>query len=184
MLNAAKKKKENIVEYILYMWQLEDIIRSCSLDITVISERVISQLEVDGVEREEVYHWYENLIATMQKENIATWGHLSEINEIVKELEQLHNGLLNVFQDAQYIRVYEVAQENINTLKNKSSGSVKSDVQACLNGLYGVLLLRLQKKEISKETQDAIQSISALMAILAKKYKSKPNLELDKVISN
>ena len=33
MIIASQKKKENIAEYLLYMWQIEDIIRAYGLDI-------------------------------------------------------------------------------------------------------------------------------------------------------
>ena len=33
MIIAKKKKNENIAEYILYMWQIEDLIRAYNLNI-------------------------------------------------------------------------------------------------------------------------------------------------------
>ncbi|MDE6294965.1 MAG: DUF4924 family protein, partial [Muribaculaceae bacterium] len=32
MYTASEKKRENIAEYLLYMWQIEDLIRSYNLD--------------------------------------------------------------------------------------------------------------------------------------------------------
>ena len=32
MITASVKKRENIAEYLLYMWQIEDIIRAYGLD--------------------------------------------------------------------------------------------------------------------------------------------------------
>ena len=32
MLTASAKKRENIAEYLLYMWQIEDLIRAFGLD--------------------------------------------------------------------------------------------------------------------------------------------------------
>lgn len=29
MITASQKRKENIAEYLLYMWQIEDLIRAC-----------------------------------------------------------------------------------------------------------------------------------------------------------
>ena len=41
MIIASQKRKENIAEYLLYMWQIEDIIRANKLDIDKIKESVI-----------------------------------------------------------------------------------------------------------------------------------------------
>ena len=47
--------------------------------------------------------------------------------------------------------------------------------KAGLNGLYGILLLRMKKKMISKETQDGISTISDMFAYLAVKFKDMKN---------
>lgn len=41
MIIASQKKKENIAEYLLYMWQIEDIIRAYGLDIDQIQKHII-----------------------------------------------------------------------------------------------------------------------------------------------
>jgi very-short-patch-repair endonuclease len=38
--------------------------------------------------------------------------------------------------------------------------------------MYGYLLLKIQKKEISKETQAAVNQISKLLRLLSEKYKT------------
>ena len=45
MIIAQKKKKENIAEYILYMWQVEDLIRAYKFSIDEIEQNVISRFE-------------------------------------------------------------------------------------------------------------------------------------------
>ena len=46
MLIATKLKKENICEYLLYMWQIEDILRACKLDIELVDKHIISKFPV------------------------------------------------------------------------------------------------------------------------------------------
>lgn len=41
---ASQKRKENIAEYLLYMWQIEDIIRANGLDMDRIRHNVIDRL--------------------------------------------------------------------------------------------------------------------------------------------
>ena len=45
-----------------------------------------------------------------------------------------------------------------------------SELETCFNTLYGTLLLRLQHKEISVETQNATRDISALLGQLSDYY--------------
>ena len=46
MIIASQKKKENIAEYLLYMWQIEDIIRAYGLDIEQIQKHIINSYDL------------------------------------------------------------------------------------------------------------------------------------------
>ena len=60
------------------------------------------------------------------------------------------------------------------------SGNVEAgELETCFNALYGVLMLRLQKKEISPETEKAIHQISQFLALLSEKYKQDKAGELE-----
>ena len=76
MLIAQEKKKTNIAEYILYMWQIEDIIRSHHFDLTQINETVISKFNAPTETQYDMKLWYQNLIEQMMKEDISDKGHL------------------------------------------------------------------------------------------------------------
>ena len=47
MYIASQKHKENIAEYLLYMWQIEDMIRAYGLDIDRIKTNVIDKMLSD-----------------------------------------------------------------------------------------------------------------------------------------
>ena len=47
MYIASRKHKENIAEYLLYMWQIEDLIRASGLDIDLIKANVIDRFNLD-----------------------------------------------------------------------------------------------------------------------------------------
>ena len=47
MFVAQQKRKENIAEYILYMYQIEDLIRAFKLDMDLIQHNLISKYKVD-----------------------------------------------------------------------------------------------------------------------------------------
>ena len=44
MIIARQKRKENIAEYLLYMWQVEDLIRANKFDMDSINRTVIAPL--------------------------------------------------------------------------------------------------------------------------------------------
>ena len=44
------------------------------------------------------------------------------------------------------------------------------ELETCFEALYGILLLKLQKKEISEETRKAQEAISTLLAMLSNYY--------------
>ena len=64
MIIAQQKRKENIAEYLLYLWQVEDLLRACKLDIETVEKTVISRYDVDETTRHEIKEWYESLMAT------------------------------------------------------------------------------------------------------------------------
>jgi len=64
-------------------------------------------------------------------------------------------------------------------LRAKPGGTDYSEIETCLNVLYGVLLLRLQKKEVSQQTTVAVGLISELLRMLSAKYKQDKEEGLD-----
>ena len=48
MITASQKRKENIAEYLLYMWQIEDLIRANGLDIDKIRANVLERYNLDA----------------------------------------------------------------------------------------------------------------------------------------
>lgn len=71
-------------------------------------------------------------------------------------------------------------------MKEKSDGRPRTEIEIAMNGLFGVLVLKLKKKQISESTQEAIAAISTMMASLAKYYKrmKEGTLSFPKVMEN
>ncbi|GHV69913.1 DUF4924 domain-containing protein [Bacteroidia bacterium] len=172
MLIARQKKKDNMGEYILYMWQLEDMLRGMSLDMKNVEEHIIRHYEVDEATRKEIYDWYDNLIEMMKLERVEEKGHLQILKNNVNELTELHFYLLQQVHDSGYYQVVTRAANNLLEFRSKSLAAQEmSDVEIALNGLYGYLLLKLQNKVISAPTQQAMESFSKMLAYLSAKYK-------------
>ena len=75
MLLAKKKLQNNIAEYLLYMYQTEDLMRSYDMNIERIDQNLISLLPCDKSEKEELKQWYTSIIDQIKKEGIENSGH-------------------------------------------------------------------------------------------------------------
>ena len=180
MITASIKKKENIAEYLLYMWQIEDIIRANSLDIDKIQETVIDKYSgLSETQRKDMREWYDSLIDMMRRENLIKSGHLQINKNVIIALEDLHRKLLSNQKYATYSAQFYHTLPIIVELRSKAGDNKVGEIETCFNALYGILLLRLQGKEISEETQQAIAQISKFLAVLATYYKKDYNNELE-----
>ena len=179
MLIAKKLKQENIAEYLLYMWQVEDLIRANNLDIDKISKQIIEKYDQPDNVRSEIKDWYSNLIEMMRMEGIQENGHLIINNNTLSELTDLHNRLLKSPKETDYTNIYYKTLPFIVELRAKSPEKDIPELETCFSALYGFLLMRLQQKEVSGETQAAISQISSLIRILSQKYKDEQAGTLD-----
>lgn len=170
MYIASQKRKTNIAEYLLYMWQIEDIIRANNLDISKIEKNVIDKYELDAAQRKEMTEWYESLIDMMRREDVTKSGHLQLNKNVIIQLVDLHQALLKdpKFQD--YTAEFYKTLPYIVELRSKSGENKAGEIETCFNALYGMLMLRLQGKEISKDTENAIAQIAKFIALLAKDF--------------
>ena len=64
MITASQKNKENIAEYLLYMWQIEDLIRAFGLDLDRIKENLVYKHHgLTEQQQKEMTEWYFNCSA-------------------------------------------------------------------------------------------------------------------------
>ena len=179
MFIARKLKKENICEYLLYMWQVEDLIRAFELNIDVINDRIIAQYPVSDDERKSLYEWYESLIEMMRLENVQTDGHIQLNKNIILELGELHNSIIRSGKDAGYAAKFYHILPFLSQLRNQQNDIQITDIELCFNFQYGIMLLRMKKTEITPETLQAQTEISKFMVLLAKNYQLYKSGELD-----
>ena len=170
MIIAEQKRKENIAEYLLYMYQVEDMIRANQLDLDRIEQTLISQFEVSYELKREMREWYKTLITMMQEEQKQEAGHLGILENTAEQLSELHHQILNQGIDMAYKGVYEKAKPHIEALRMRSGHGKESDIQVALNGLYGLLILKLKKTAITRETTLAFDTIRELVAELSARY--------------
>lgn len=172
MIIASQKRKENIAEYLLYMWQIEDIIRANVLDIDKIKANVIDRYSgLSDAQHKEITEWYESLIDMMRREGVEAKGHLQINKNVLMQLVALHQTLLADPKFADYSSEFYRTLPYIVELRSKSGDEKSGEIETCFNALYGMLLMRLQQKEITPPTLEAIKQISRFIAVLSHNFK-------------
>ena len=179
MIIAQKKRKENIAEYLLYMWQVEDLIRANNFDMDSIKRTVISHYEQPEEVKEQIAQWYEEIINMMREEGVMEKGHIQLNKNVIITLTDLHLKLLKTPKEMIYGAAYYKTLPYIVQLRSKSGGNDLPELETCFSAVYGYLVLRMQGKEISAETLEAIKQISSFLAMLAEKYRADMNGELE-----
>jgi flagellin-specific chaperone FliS len=169
MFVAKELRKNSIAEYLLYMWQMEDLIRVYGCSLPVIKREYINKFDFTEEQKEEELDWIGNLIRMMNEEGKREYGHL-QINEVLlKDVCDLHHRLLQSSKFPFYNAAYYKALPFIVELRNKGDKDI-NEIETCLDALYGIMMLRLQKKAISPETEKAIKEITTLVGLLSDYY--------------
>jgi len=169
MILAESKRQKNISEYIIYMYQTEDLIRIYDFDMEKVQEYVIKHIPVD--DKSELVSWYKTIAKQMKKEGIKEKGHLSSVQQLVEELSKMKDELLE--SDKEFIKIYENSVPHIKKSLEYAEGQVKDEIQACLNGIYGLLLLKMNGKNIHPDLMDSINAFGDVLSYLSYKYKQK-----------
>ena len=144
-----KGKRDNIAEYILYLWQIEDYLRAFPQNADATPE-------------------LHELNEMMHREGILEGGHLALATNALSEVEELHAQILD--EDAMYRAAMIRLRPALNLLKAKTDRPTMSDIEACFVLLYQIMMLRLQKKEITPETADVQQRATQVLTFLSKAY--------------
>lgn len=175
MLIALQKKQENIAEYLLYMWQVEDLLRACQLDEQKIEQLLVGRYRnLEGIteaQLQQTRQWYLQLRDMMLTEGHRDSGHLQITQNVLIDLTDLHLHLLKQGQDAIYTSCFYSTLPYIVELRDREGEEKVGELETCFTALYGLLLLRMQKKEVSDQTQVAMNQISKFLGLLSDKYK-------------
>lgn len=170
MYISQELRKRNIAEYLLYMWQVEDIIRAYGCSLARIRREYIDRFDYTDEQKEEMADWYGNLVRMMNSEGCRENGHL-QINKIViQQLSELSAELLASsnfpFYNSEYYKVLPFIVE----LRKRGADKEENEIETCFNALYGVMMLRLQNKPVSPDTEHAIKEITTFIGMLNDYY--------------
>jgi len=164
-----KKSSENIAEYLILMFQIEDLIRALKFDKKTIADFLIGTNK--NIDHSKDYLFYEKIIDQMQSEGIQKKGHLSELKEIIIELIYLHNTLLTISINEQYRKLVSNCSNDLIEFRSKSELLNSHDVEVLLHAMYMKLQFSIRKQKMSKNTEDAMNRMRLQLAFLSEEYK-------------
>ena len=164
---AAQKRDQHVVEYLLYEWQMEDLVRAVEFDLGALRLHLSSAYEGDRLDAE--LTWFADLMRDLKRENKLGSGHRMALDELMVELTYLHRTLLDVLQDKAYKEVVDAAQPHLAAMEARGEAG-KSEVESMLIALYGWLVLRMSGKSVTPETQESLDLIRDWANLLAAKY--------------
>lgn len=153
-----KNKKDNIAEYILYLWQLEDYLRAFP----------------EAAEQNEELA---NIYQMMHADDVMDGGHIQLAQIALKELEMLSDDI--IAQEATYKAAMLQLTPSLNLLKARTDRPTMTNIEACLVLLYQIMMLRLQGKLVSAETEEVQKQATAILQYLSKTYYMQDKLEED-----
>ena len=169
MLVAQNLRKTNIAEYILYMWQVEDLLRACLFNPETVEQQLVRRFNADENSNLEIAAWYNNLSAIMEKEHVQERGHVQVMVNLVNDLNEFHLKMIEVEKDQEYVRLYRKNEEPISEFCLRS-GNEMNEIEACLNALYGIMLLKLKNTEISEITRNTAEGFGRMIGHLSARY--------------
>lgn len=163
-------QQENVAEYLLYLYQIEAMVRTLDLDIAKIEEVILLPTFSDAAILKDQLDWYRNLVLEMQQRGLHKEGHSEQVEEILMELIYLHNTILTILNDTKYKALCEQSNEALQAFKAKANMVQKHDIEALLHAMFMKLQLKMKKQEISPETEAAFDLFRIQLAYLSKSY--------------
>jgi hypothetical protein len=87
---AREKRDNNIAEYILYIWQLEDLMRAMQFSPEAVFRTLVAPREATEEWKLAALEWYMGIAELLQREGKTEGGHLDHTLHLIGELNDLH----------------------------------------------------------------------------------------------
>ncbi|MCD8072306.1 MAG: DUF4924 family protein [Alistipes sp.] len=186
MYIAVSKRKENIAEYILYLWQLEDLLRALQFSPEAIYSQLVKPRGMDTAREQELLAWYMDIVNLLRGEGKVEKGHLDHTLHLIKDLHGLHIQLMGLPAGETYRKLFAALEPELPALRETlgKSGSLSkeeiSDTELSFRALYAAMLYRIKGDESGKKAiEDVLQLISPVIAELASVYRKSEQGEID-----
>ncbi|MDD6784471.1 MAG: DUF4924 family protein [Prevotellaceae bacterium] len=172
MFVAQQLRKNNIAQFLIYMWQVEDLLRAFDLDTDRLKQHYIARFDQWTEEQKaEALEWYQDIANMMRSEGITKKGHLQICKNVIINLTDLHNNLMASHKFQHYHSVYSNALPLIVELRSKQPDADQhNELESCFELIYGLMMLKMKKQEISTQTAEASKTISTFIGLLSDYY--------------
>ncbi len=177
---AQQKRKENIAEYILYLWQLEDLLRALQFSPEAIYATLVKPRHLDSQQEQLLLAWYMDIAHLLEQEGKEKSGHLDHTLHLISDMHDLHLRLMNQQEvDVMYRQRYTVLTQYLPTLRSLlGKESDMSDTELCFRALYAAMLYRI-KGEGESVVADTLEVISPFVATLTDYFHKVEKGEID-----
>ena len=170
-MSQIPKPNENIAEYTLFLWQMEDLLRAFKFNIEAIEQHYLIPNFENEIDQRRLKELLIGLLEGMktQEELVA---HSPYTQESMQILEKMHAYLRDDEENKEYIKMVRDCDDIVaEFLARKSEERQLPFTQIAINILYGVLTLKLRKMDISPATQEAADKVKKPLIFLSQKFK-------------
>lgn len=167
---AQAKRRENIAEYILYLWQLEDLLRALQFSPEAVYSQLIAPRNLSEPEQRLYLEWYMDIADLLRQEGKEEQGHLDHTLHLIGDLHNLHLQLMKLPVGARYRELYARLEPELPRLRSVLGRSEMNDTELCFRALYAAMLYRIRGEGGAQAIDDTIAYISPVVAELASMY--------------
>ncbi|MDR2894503.1 MAG: DUF4924 family protein [Alistipes sp.] len=183
---AREKREENIAEYILYIWQLEDLLRALRFDPRAVFATLVAPRDATDEWKLSALEWYMEIAELLQKEGKADGGHLDHTLHLIGEVNDLHLMLLEQPVGREYRTLFARLAPSLPRLREVLGRDDVSDIELAFRALYAAMLYRMKgaakTNAVGKETAiagEVLELVSPAVAALADMYHRVERGEID-----
>lgn len=178
---AISKRKENIAEYILYLWQLEDLLRAMQFSPEAIYAKLVAPRQIPEEGKNTYLIWYMQICNLLREEGKESQGHLEHTLHLIADLHNLHLQLLELPIGEQYRAQFaklSPALPQLRLILGKERAEM-SDTELQFRALYAAMLYSIKGQGKGSQFTDTVSLISPVIALLADLYRKVEQGEVD-----
>lgn len=177
---AKAKRRENIAEYILYLWQLEDLLRALQFSPEAIYSQLIApRRDLEEGQRPVFLMWYMDIANLLREEGKEEKGHLEHTLHLIRDLHDLHLQLMKLPAGEHYRQTYARLEPLLPRLREVMGNPGMNDTELCFRALYATMLYRIKGEGDKSAVTDTIEFISPVIGELAAMHGKVERGEID-----
>lgn len=174
---AQSRRKENIAEYILYLWQIEDLLRALQFSPEAIYSQFVAPRNLPEEQQNIMLLWYMDIANLLREEEKESGGHINHTLHLIADMHNLHLQLMQLPAGAHYRTTVARLEPYLPTLRTVIGKNI-SDTELCFRALYAAMLYRIKGGENSA-IADTIEYISPVIGELTAMYHKVERGEID-----